>query len=258
MSTEAVGPGFSLPSAISRPAAVRPSPGSASFGDALGRLLAEPRAEISAIRSEVGAIRAGAPIFQQPRVISSAVEMTSAGGLTGVPGWLEAQLATQATGDIADPYGWRGTSRQIGERVIGPGYGALFERQMQQESGFLPEVVYGLRVSTAGAEGIAQLMPQYYPHVDRTDPVAGLQAGAESMRQYLGMWDGDVRKALASYNAGPGRIQSLVASLGANWETGLPHETRTYLAAIVGHAAPRFSESGTVPGVPEASGVEER
>ena len=46
--------------------------------------------------------------------------------------------------------------------MIGPGYGALFARQMEQESGFASDVVYGKRVSTASAEGIAQLMPQYY------------------------------------------------------------------------------------------------
>lgn len=252
MSTGAIGAGSPNPlpvgadAASMRSAVARPG-SSASFSDTLGRLLAEPRAEILAIRSEVGAIREGAPIFERPRTAPVAAELPSSDGVTGGPGWLDAQLATQATGDFADPYGWRAASRQIGERVIGLGYGALFERQMQQESGFLPEVVYGLRVSTAGAEGIAQLMPQYYPHVARTDPVAGLQAGAESMRQYLGVWDGDVRKALASYNAGLGRVQSLVSSLGANWETGLPQETRTYLAAIVGPAASHSTEQSTEP-----------
>lgn len=192
----------------------------------------------------------------------AAYEMTgSVGGLANVPGWLEAQLATQATGDIADPYGWRQASRTIAERVIGPGYGALFERQIQQESGFLPDVVYGTRVSSAGAEGIAQLMPQYYPHVARTDPIAGLQAGAETMRHYLDVWNGDVRRALASYNAGLGRVQSLVAAHGANWESGLPHETRSYLDAILGGAAPNYtgaavnSGGSVLAGVPDVSDV---
>ena len=100
-------------------------------------------------------------------------------------------------------------SRQIGDSVIGLGYGAMFERQIQQESGFAPDVVVGQRKSSAGAEGIAQLMPQYYPHVNRTDPAQSLHAGAQTMQQHLKTWGGDVRKALASYNAGPNRIRQL-------------------------------------------------
>jgi len=233
------------------------SPAAQSFGTVLNRHLAEPQADIAAIRSEIAAVRSGAPFVQRARAMA-AYEMTgSVGGLANVPGWLEAQLASQATGDTADPYGWRQASRTIAERVIGPGYGALFERQIQQESGFLPDVVYGTRVSSAGAEGIAQLMPQYYPHVARTDPIAGLQAGAETMRHYLDVWNGDVRRALASYNAGLGRVQSLVAAHGANWESGLPHETRSYLDSILGGAAPNYTgvASGPTTGAPDASDV---
>jgi len=67
------------------------------------------------------------------------------------------------------------------------------------------------------------------------------------MRHYLGAFDGDVRKALASYNAGMGRVQQLVAAHGANWEQALPLETKQYLGAILGEAngrmAPRAGSS---------------
>lgn len=226
------------------------TPGGEAFDAVLQRHLGEPRSDIAAIRAEIAAIRSGAASMQSRRTQAEPFELGAAAlaadsgpraGFASMPGWLDAQLRAQATGDAADPYGWRGASRQIAERIIGPGYGALFERQMHQESGFNPDVVYGLRVSSAGAEGIAQLMPQYYPNVDRTDPIAGLTAGAETMRHYLNVWQGDVRKALASYNAGLGRVQSLVSAHGANWEAGLPHETRTYLSAILGEAAPVFA-----------------
>ena len=170
----------------------------------------------------------------------SSGDVASKRGFAAMPGWLDAELASQATGNAEDPYGWRTSARTIGEQVIGPGYGALFERQIDQESGFLPDVVYGTRVSSAGAEGIAQLMPQYYADVDRLNPQAGLMAGAETMRHYLNAWDGDVRKALASYNCGLGRVQQLVNAHGAHWEAALPAETQSYLNAIVGTAAPRF------------------
>jgi len=176
-----------------------------------------------------------------------------------MPGWLDDQLGAQATGDVEDPYGWRQMSRSVAEQIIGPGYGPLFERQMDQESGFAPDVVYGTRVSSAGAEGIAQLMPQYYANVDRLDPRAGLTAGAQTMRHYLSAWDGDVRKALASYNAGLGRVQSLVTAHGDNWESALPEETRNYLNAIVGPATPKFdglvSDRGAVFGGRGPGGV---
>jgi len=216
-----------------------------AFDSLLRRHLDAPRSDIASIRSEIASIRSGAALFE-PRPSRGGIEfggsaaMVSGGGFASMPGWLDAQLAAQATGDASDPYGWRQTSRQIAERIIGPGYGSLFERQMDQESGFAPDVVYGKRVSTAGAEGIAQLMPQYYPNVNRLDPVSGLTAGAETMRHYLNVWNGDVRKAMASYNCGLGRVQSLVQAHGANWEAGLPHETRSYLSSILGDAAPVF------------------
>ena len=222
--------------------------GGEAFDAVLQRHLDQPRSDIAAIRSEIASIRSGSALFAPPSPSSSSMSSSSASadsissaGFASIPGWLDAQLAAQATGDAADPYGWRSASRQIAERIIGPGYGALFERQMDQESGFNPAVVYGTRVSSAGAEGIAQLMPQYYPNVNRTDPISGLTAGAETMRHYLNAWNGDVRKALASYNAGLGRVQSLVNAHGANWEAALPAETRSYLAAILGDAAPVYA-----------------
>lgn len=219
------------------------SVGGPSFAAALERQLDQPRAEIAQIRAEVSSLRNGGALLRLP----GASVTDFAGGAHSShssAGEIAALLARQATGNTSDPYGWREMSRQIGDSVIGPGYGALFERQIQQESGFATDVVTGQRRSSAGAEGIAQLMPQYYPHVNRTDPAQSLRAGAQSMQQYLNTWNGDVRKALASYNAGLGRVQSAVASRGAAWEAALPQETRDYLAAIVGSARPVFSGTG--------------
>ena len=84
-------------------------------------------------------------------------------------------------------------------------------------------------------------MPQFYPGVARSDPHQGLLAGARTMQSYLSTWDGDVRRALASYNAGLGRVQALVATHGDGWEAKLPLETRQYLGAILGVAHPRIA-----------------
>jgi soluble lytic murein transglycosylase-like protein len=219
-------------------AAARPNAASnvEQFAAVLTRHLDRPRSEIASVRAEIASFRGGGALFAPPeRSIPVTQEST-----IGAPQDAAALAARYATGDVDDPYGWRAMARETAEQVIGPGYGPLFERQIGQESGFAPDVVFGIRRSSAGAEGIAQLMPQYYPSVDRSDPESGLLAGAQTMRHYLTAWDGDVRKAMASYNAGLGRVRSLVEAHGDNWEQALPSETKDYLAAILGSDTPRY------------------
>lgn len=231
-STGAAGSG---PSAES--ARYAPSTTPASFAAVLERQIADARSRVDGVRAEIASLRDGGSVEARvrPSRVATAPRTMSAADVA-------ARLRSTSTGDDADPYGWRRMARGAGEEVVGAGYGALFERQIQQESGFAPDVVFGLRKSSAGAEGIAQLMPQYYPNVDRTDPRASLLAGARSMGHYLSAWDGDVRKALASYNAGLGKVRQLVSTHGDRWEAALPLETRQYLSAIVGDMRPVFSK----------------
>ncbi len=212
-----------------------PATQAASFAAVFERHMATARSEIEGVRAEIASLRDGGArdlaMSQRSSTGSKAMSVAD----------VAARLKTMSTGDGADPYGWRQMARTTGEQIIGGGYGSIFERQIQQESGFAPDVVFGLRKSSAGAEGIAQLMPQFYPSVNRTDPQASLLAGARSMDHYLGAWDGDVRKALASYNAGLGKVRQVVAAHGERWETALPLETRQYLSAIVGDMRPVFA-----------------
>jgi len=87
-------------------------------------------------------------------------------------------------------------------------------------------------VSHAGARGLAQLMPgtARYLGVDPDDPMDNLEGGARYLREQLDRFDGDLEKALAAYNAGPGRV------IRAN---GVPNirETKAYVAAIMGRLA---------------------
>ncbi len=131
--------------------------------------------------------------------------------------------------------GWLQVSKSIGGQYLSPQVAEVFSRQMQLESaGFDPDVIAGRRVSSAGAEGIAQLMPSSYPHVNRRDPVASLHAAAATMRQNLQTYGGDLKKALAAYNAGAGTVNAAVSRFGATWEQGLPEETRLYLRTLLG------------------------
>jgi len=166
------------------------------------------------------------------QVLQQALQPALSTGSGGVP---QSYTGTQqATGPWAD------VARGIGGQYLAPQDADIFARQMALESGnFDPDVIAGRKVSSAGAQGIAQLMPSSYPNVNRLDPIASLNAAAGTMRDNLRLYNGDMRKALAAYNAGAATVNSLVSRLGADWEQGLPQETRRYLQALLGSAAPR-------------------
>lgn len=80
----------------------------------------------------------------------------------------------------------------------------LLRSVIRQESGARP-----CAVSSKGAQGLMQLMPatsQQFGVADPFDPKQNLQAGAKYLKQLLDRYGGDVPKALAAYNAGPGRV----------------------------------------------------
>lgn len=60
-------------------------------------------------------------------------------------------------------------------------------------------------VSPAGAVGVMQLMPDTAASlgVDPYDEKQNIEGGAKYLRQMLDSFSGDVRKAVAAYNAGP-------------------------------------------------------
>ncbi len=153
---------------------------------------------------------------------------------------------THATPDDADPItpdlavpGEAVT--QEGALAVPPAYAAAVER-IAAANDLAPALLASLvwqesrwqpgAVSRAGALGLAQLMPATARTlgVDPRDPVANLEGGARFLRAQLDLFDGDVEKALAAYNAGPARV------LRAGGVPAIP-ETRAYVAAIVGRLA---------------------
>ncbi|MBX7541209.1 lytic transglycosylase domain-containing protein [Qipengyuania sp. GH29] len=109
---------------------------------------------------------------------------------------------------------------------------SLIEAMVWQESRWRHDAV-----SPVGAQGLAQLMPGTARDlgVDPRDPFANLEGGARYLREQLDRFDGDLEKALAAYNAGPGRVER------AN---GIPRirETQLYVAAIMGRLADHSRE----------------
>ncbi|MCL4676504.1 MAG: lytic transglycosylase domain-containing protein [Pararhodobacter sp.] len=99
----------------------------------------------------------------------------------------------------------------------------LFLRLVNQESRWNPGAI-----STAGARGLAQLMPETAARlgVNPDDPQPNLDGGARYLRM---MYDrfGDWRLALAAYNAGPGAVER---------HNGVPpyDETTQYVRIVLG------------------------
>jgi len=72
------------------------------------------------------------------------------------------------------------------------------------ESGFAPRAV-----SKKGAQGLMQLMPRTAAELgvnDSFDPAANLEGGTRHLQSLLRLYRGDLRRALAAYNAGAGAV----------------------------------------------------
>jgi len=175
----------------------------ATFGILAGALAALPvaaRADVLEIGADGYSWVAGGPAA---RVEAAAVPASSAASAPAPARW-QPQLAA-----LAERYD------------LSP---SLIEALVWQESRWNPAAT-----SPKGAHGLTQLMPGTARQmgVDPRDPSANLEGGARYLRQQIDRFGGDIEKALAAYNAGPGRVEKA---------RGVPNipETRAYVAAILG------------------------
>ncbi len=92
------------------------------------------------------------------------------------------------------------------------------------ESGFRPQAV-----SPKGAQGLMQIMPRTAADLgvkDAFDPADNLDGGARHLLFLLQLYDGDLERALAAYNAGVGAVSR---------HRGIPpfRETRAYVKKVL-------------------------
>lgn len=156
----------------------------------------------------------------------------------------------------------------------------VFDSMLRAESGGQQFTNGKPTTSAAGAVGIAQIMPGTGPEAAR---LAGVEWDPRRLREdgdynrklgeayftdLLRQFDGDTRKAVAAYNAGPGSASlkpgekgygrgvrgamARAAKAGApdDWERFLPAETKGYLGKVLGGGGPTASAASARPLTP--------
>lgn len=111
---------------------------------------------------------------------------------------------------------------------------SLIKAVIATESSFNPQAV-----SSAGAKGLMQLMDATAKGLgvsDPFDPAQNIDGGTKYLSYQIHRYGGDIKTALAAYNAGPGRLSRLGISNDEQLMEKfhlLPQETQGYIAKIM-------------------------
>jgi soluble lytic murein transglycosylase-like protein len=113
---------------------------------------------------------------------------------------------------------------------------AILTALINQESGFDPDAV-----SSAGAEGLTQVMPENFAAdgiTDPMDPTQSIYGGAKQLSEDLAEFGGNYSDALAAYNAGSAAVEQY---------GGVPPyaQTESYVADILSAAQSDTQASAT-------------
>jgi hypothetical protein len=147
------------------------------------------------------------------------------------------------------------------------GDGGTFERMLRVESGGKQFDRNGQPLtSSAGAIGIAQVMPKTAPEAARlaglpfddnryrNDPEYNRALGEAYYEKQLADF-GDERLAAAAYNAGPGAVRRALQKGGPDgWINHVPAETQKYVQSVFGGGGGRGAAGGGAGPAPVISG----
>ncbi|GMA52135.1 hypothetical protein GCM10025857_34920 [Alicyclobacillus contaminans] len=158
-------------------------------------------------------------ILQSLAALSSATSMqTSAAEASGFP------AAAKDSSDAATSSAIESAIQTASDRYGIPT--SIIRSVIEQESGMNPTAT-----SPAGAIGLMQLMPDTAAAlgVNPWDPAQNIDGGTRYLAQLLSQFHGDMRSALAAYNAGPGAVQAY---------GGVPPypETQNYVQQVLSRA----------------------
>jgi len=116
----------------------------------------------------------------------------------------------------------------------------IFIKLIETESNFNPNAR-----GAAGEIGLGQILPTtnvdpgygVRPASDLLDPVDNLRFSADYLAAMLKEFDGDITKAVAAYNTGPGNVEKGV----------IPKSTQQYISKILGADVPSSSKDSAIP-----------
>lgn len=108
----------------------------------------------------------------------------------------------------------------------------LVKAIIKVESNFDPNVV-----SSAGAKGLMQLMPENCKALGVEDPFnieQNIEGGVKHIKEYIDRYDGDIEMALMAYNGGPTRMMNRgVTSIDDIYK--MPKETQNYVPKVMSY-----------------------
>jgi hypothetical protein len=195
---------------------------------------AEAQSELAAT-SDFHAGTATASVESSQRLDAANVAAAAREATTTVDGSAHAAASIDEEATPSDPI-CDAVKAAAEENAIPIGF---FVRLLWQESRFRSK-----EVSSAGAQGIAQFMPQTAIEMGLKNPFDPLQAIPASARFLRKLYDrfGNLGLAAAAYNAGGGRIEKWLSR-----RNSLPKETQAYVRIITGHKAEAWiDEESTV------------
>jgi soluble lytic murein transglycosylase-like protein len=198
--------------------------------DYLARLV--PAQHVSRLLRERGGAPAAAAAGTDSAPVAAATNTQAAQALEGASRRTAAGLpaaAGPAEGPASVPPGGAVMDRAIRQAAFKYGLTPeLIRSVIRAESNFQADAV-----SPAGAQGLMQLMPETARELGVGNPFdveQNVDGGCRYLRQMLDRFGGDLRLALAAYNAGPAAVEK--------YDGRVPYaETRQYVNRVLRHCS---------------------